>query len=143
MMRMLIFAAAAGCAALSMTALAPAAHAQRALEGADANNDGVITRAEFIAHRNSNFDRMDRNNDGVITANEFGRLRAASRRIGEQLDRVIRAADANHDGRVTRAEFAHAPTTMFDLADANNDGRVDRDEMAAARARAEQMRASR
>ena len=49
-------------------------------------------------------------------------------------------ADANHDGKVTRAELAAAPTPIFDLADANHDGKVDKAELAAARERLQAMK---
>jgi len=40
--------------------------------------------------------------------------------------------DADGDGRVTREEFAKAPTPGFDMADANGDGKVSRAEAQAA-----------
>lgn len=109
-------------------------------ESADANHDGVVTRAEFLAARNARFDRMDRNGDGVIDRSDFARLASFRPQAMGRIDALIAQADANHDGKVTRAELAAAPAQAFDLADANHDGKVDRDELAAARATVSAMR---
>lgn len=36
----------------------------------DENNDGVVTRSEFVAHMEKRFDRMDANSDGKVTEEE-------------------------------------------------------------------------
>jgi Ca2+-binding EF-hand superfamily protein len=107
--------------------------------GADTDHDGHVSRAEFIAARNTHFAQLDRNGDGIVSAADFpraARLPAAKAKI----DAMITAADANHDGVVTRDEMAHAPTTMFDMADTNHDGYVDQTELAAFRVKAQAMR---
>lgn len=48
---------------------------------------------------------------------------------------MFKAADANGDGMVTRAEMIAAATKHFDALDTNKDGKVTREEMMAARAR--------
>lgn len=48
---------------------------------ADANGDGVVTRAEFLAQAGARFDRMDANHDGKLTPDEmprFGRRRGSA-----------------------------------------------------------------
>ncbi len=47
----------------------------RSLEGADANNDGRIVRAEMMSQPYRGFDRLDRNNDDVLSADEIEALR--------------------------------------------------------------------
>ncbi len=37
----------------------------------DANNDGKVSRAEFITAAEENFSKMDTNNDSVLSENEF------------------------------------------------------------------------
>ncbi|WP_375248517.1 EF-hand domain-containing protein [Sphingomonas sp.] len=44
---------------------------------ADANRDGVVTRAELSAAPMPAFDRADGNHDGVVDRNEMAALRAA------------------------------------------------------------------
>ncbi|MFN3834283.1 MAG: hypothetical protein ACK4NO_00130 [Glycocaulis sp.] len=93
----------------------------------DANNDGVITRAEFLAHRSAMFERMDANNDGVINAadRELMREQWAERR-GERAERSgegrqwgQRGGQRGHWGQrasedITRAEFEARGNAMFD-----------------------------
>lgn len=105
------------------------------LDKADMDHDGRITRTEFIAARRAMFDRLDRNHDGVVSKDDFGRLRRFRPKAAEQIDAFIASADADHDGRVTRAELESAPTKGFDLLDTNHDGVIDATERSAAAAR--------
>jgi Ca2+-binding EF-hand superfamily protein len=102
------------------------------LENADANHDGRITRAEYIDARKAMFDKLDRNHDGVVSQDDFGRLRRFRPKAADKLDMFVKAVDADHDGRVTRAELDAAPTHMFDLMDTNHDDAIDAAERAAA-----------
>lgn len=99
---------------------------------ADANGDGAVTRAEFLAARSNNFAKYDRNGDGFIDAQDFPRRLRARQNVSQRLDELIDHFDADHDGRVSRAEFVDGPTSAFDLADANRDGQLSRDEIEAA-----------
>jgi len=111
----------------------------QALEEADSNGDGVITRAEFAAARAARFNQMDRNGDGAISRDDLGRLAKMRPQIGQRLDAMLAEADANHDGRLTREEQANAPMPLVDRLDTNKDGRIDAAEMA----KAKQARAGR
>lgn len=53
--------------------------ARRGLEGADANNDGRIGRAEMMNQPYRGFDRLDRNNDDVVSAEELEAARSLMR----------------------------------------------------------------
>ncbi|HTJ18233.1 MAG TPA: hypothetical protein VL494_15730 [Steroidobacteraceae bacterium] len=109
-----------------------------ALEQADANHDGKVTKQEYNDARAALFARMDRNGDGFIDdadsregANERGQRAAAALR-----GRI----DTNGDGKVSKDEFVNAPTMMFDKFDANKDGVLDAQELEAARAAAGKWR---
>lgn len=105
-------------------------HGRGHLSGADANDDGNITRDEFLARPIAHFERLDANNDGVISADERPQRRA--RADGES--RRARM-DANGDGQISQSEFAAMGASMFERLDANNDGRVTREEAQAVRGR--------
>ena len=106
------------------------------LTRADANNDGNITRDEFLTRPLAHFGRLDANSDGVIQASE----RPQRPERGERPDRRERGErperpnfDANNDRQVSRAEFDAMGASMFQRLDANSDGRVTQEEAQAAR----------
>jgi len=66
---------------------------------ADTNGDGKISRDEFTAMSDQRFARLDKNGDGFITADE------ASDMQGRGPGGGVMAADADHDGKVSHAEF--------------------------------------
>ena len=109
------------------------------LAGADVNNDGNITRDEFLARPLQEFARLDANSDGVISASERPQRpeRADGEHRGHRGERGDRGdrpnPDANNDGQISRAEFATMGAGMFDRLDANHDGRVTQEEAQAAR----------
>lgn len=94
--------------------------------GADANNDGAVTRAEFDTRHAEMFTRMDANGDGSVTREE----RRASRANFMQQMRESREdrIDANDDGNISRDEFLAEPLARFARMDANNDGQLSADE---------------
>lgn len=110
------------------------------ITSADVNRDGRITRAEFASARLANFNRLDRNGDGVVSQADIGRIARVRPRAGQALQQLVAAADANHNGQVTRDEMAKAPIPVFDRADINHDGVIDRNEMAGFRTTLAQMR---
>ncbi len=72
---------------------------------ADTNHDGVLAVDEITAHRAArranHFARIDANHDGAVTVDEVGPDRWTH----------LSAADADHDSRVTQAEFETAFTS--------------------------------
>lgn len=124
----------AGCA--QAAARSPGA----ALDKADANHDGYVTRDEFHAARAAQFGRIDRNGDGVVTLSEFPRLAKAKAARAQTFKAMITRADRDGDGRVTRAEFVDGPTPLFDRADSDHDGRLSRAEADALRAQLESLK---
>jgi len=110
---------------------------------ADANGDGVITRAEFLSARNLRFAKLDRNGDGAVSRDDFGRLLKFRAKAGERIDALIEEMDKNNDGRVSREEFTSTPPILFDRADTNGDDKIDQTELAAAKQRLEALKAQR
>lgn len=104
------------------------------LEKADADRDGFITREEYSLARAAQFERMDRNKDGSVTRADFGRLARFKPDAVDRLMSVLSAADANQDGRITRAELQAAPMPVFERGDSDGDGRLSRDEVDAIKA---------
>jgi hypothetical protein len=108
-----------------------------ALGAADANGDNQVTRAERDALRAEEFDFRDRNSDGYLdaldaspTRQRFAEMREEAgaepegRRGRSGRGGRMAALDADEDGRVSRAEFASAPSPIFDALDADSDGAV-------------------
>jgi Ca2+-binding EF-hand superfamily protein len=110
------------------------------LDKADTDHDGRISRAEFVAARAANFAKFDRNGDGVITRDDFSRILKFRPQAATRIDAMMAEMDTNHDGKVTQAELAAAPTLLFDRADTNHDGFVDKTELARLRAMMQQMK---
>jgi Ca2+-binding EF-hand superfamily protein len=94
---------------------------------ADTNGDGKISRAEYTAMSEQRFARMDKNSDGAITADEVGDM------AGRGPGGGVMAADTDHDGKVSHAEFTAMATARFARMDANSDGDITADEMPAPR----------
>ncbi|MEO6214535.1 MAG: EF-hand domain-containing protein [Sphingomonas sp.] len=94
---------------------------------ADTNGDGKISRAEFAAISEQRFTRMDKNSDGAVTADELGDM------AGRGPGGGVMAADTDHDGKVSHAEFTAMATARFARMDANSDGEITADEMPAPR----------
>lgn len=99
---------------------------QHILERVDTDKDGKISKAEFDAEGSKLFARLDDNGDGKIASDEMPQRHWA--RFGEHMfDRI----DADHDGKVTKAEFQAAGDKMFQRMDKNGDGIIEKDEMSA------------
>ncbi|KRA73910.1 signal transduction protein [Caulobacter sp. Root656] len=139
-MKILILSAACLAAIAVSSAQAASRMPSAALDKADTNHDGDITRDEFKASRAAQFARLDRNGDSMVTLSEFPRLAKSNRPKAQKLKAVIQYADRDGDGRVTRAEFVDGPSPLFDRADRDHDGRLSRDEVVAAREQFESLK---
>lgn len=109
------------------------AQAQMRFQGMDANNDGVITRAEWRGNAQS-FRNQDWNGDGVLSGEEVrpgGRRQARANQdwnrdgrvdgVDAQIAQRYRGYDMNNDRRVARHEWPGAER-LFARLDANQDG---------------------
>jgi Ca2+-binding EF-hand superfamily protein len=108
---------------------------------ADKNNDGAVSRDEFLASRAQTFARLDRNGDETISKADLPRFKKMQEKAGPRIDSLIQAFDSNGDGRVSEDEFVSGPTPAFDMADADQDGFVTREEAEAAQAALKAQRA--
>jgi Ca2+-binding EF-hand superfamily protein len=99
------------------------------LASADANYDGTVTRAEFIAARASRFSKLDRNGDGYIDAGDLPKRLRRRQKAADRMSALIAQFDKDGDGRISRGEFVDGPTLAFDRADTNRDGVLSPDEL--------------
>lgn len=123
------------------------AHARERFNAADANGDGSLTFAETqAAHEARRAERQERRAErGGERAQRGERGARMGRRGGHGGgERMMRMADTDGDGSISRTEFITAAMARFDRADANNDGTVTAEERHAQRAeRRGQMRGER
>lgn len=110
---------------------------------ADANGDGVLNEADQAARMGQKFDTIDTDKNGSISRAEFVAAHSAmggehggmemggpgmgGHRMGKGgggPGMMLRMADANKDGAVTRDEATTAALKHFDKMDANKDGKV-------------------
>jgi Ca2+-binding EF-hand superfamily protein len=115
---------------------------RKALDAADTNGDGVITRDEFLAAQERVFARLDRNGDGYVDqSDKSGRL-AGRGKAQERLTELVAQLDKDGDGRLSKAEFLGAMGALFDRADADHDGALSKQEAATAKQKIAQRQGS-
>ena len=100
-----------------------------AFDRIDANHDGTISRAEFVAAHAKREQKMG----DMKEMRGMGGMGGMRQMQGGMADRIFEKSDTNHDGRVTQAEAQAEAFAHFDMMDANHDGRVTPDERKAAR----------
>ncbi|MEP7004494.1 MAG: hypothetical protein ABI810_00825 [Sphingomonas bacterium] len=135
------------------------------LMSADTDQDGKISRAEFMAQSTERFAKLDTNGDGKISGDEMkammermreggrmgGRRGAGGEAAGAMMPPPPPGAmgghqghraggrlarlDTNQDGRISRDEMRADADKHFDKLDTNGDGFIDKAEMDAARAK--------
>lgn len=117
--------------ALAQAAKKQAAPYRELFQDLDVNRDRAIERDEVPPSGRAAFDRLlkrgDDNHNGKLEAQEYRALMLDLREFGEQarkkaVDR-FHAMDKNHDGKVSREEFA-GPKPRFDVLDRDGDGQV-------------------
>ena len=96
----------------------------------DKDGDGKVTKEELPNEKA--FERFDKDQDGVITREEFtGAGKPGAGQPAGQLDALVKAADKNGDGKITKVEAGDAP--WFSKLDQNSDGVIDAAELEKAR----------
>ena len=124
----------------------------------DVNHDGKLDQGDRVAHEGQMFDRIDTNHNGSLTRDEFMAAHKPGPGAGgpaaEGLDgprgghgkgpkgahgdhrggmMMLKMADTNNDGAVSKDEFLAAHVKHFDMMDANHDGQLTQAERKAAR----------
>jgi Ca2+-binding EF-hand superfamily protein len=111
----------------------------------DRNGDGVLAKDEVPERMQGLFARIDTNHDGKLTPDEIkasaGSQKGPNGRVessgdATRRDPVLNALDTDHDGVISAAEIAAAPTSLKAL-DKDGDG-----EISAAELRPRQMTAT-
>lgn len=109
---------------------------ERLLRRFDADNDGKATREEFLQSVDRHFAQFDLNSDGRITDDDLppamrgrgvltGDVEPRGRHFGRRILALLRGADADKDGIITREEVTAAAERRFAVLDRNQDGILD------------------
>lgn len=121
----------------------------------DVNHDGKLDQADRAAQAGQAFDNQDANHDGALSRDEFMAAhqhgpaaggpdgRGGGRSDGHKGDHgkrgggmmMMKMADTNNDGAVSKDEFLAAHGKHFAMMDANHDGQLTKAERQAARAK--------
>jgi hypothetical protein len=97
----------------------------------DANKDGFVDRAEWVAGQETRFKQLDTDKDGKLSKDElFSRTRQApgtvlpNDRALERQDAFFRRMDTDRDGTISKAEFMGQADRNFARCDTDKDGRT-------------------
>ncbi len=139
---------------VTMTRASAQAKAEQMFDRMDANKDGRIDQADRAARQTERFAKLDTDKNGQLSPAEMsaGHQRkpraeseAPARKMGMRGGHrgmkggLMKMADTNKDGTITKSEAVAAALAKFDTADTNRDGSVTAEERKAAKA---QMRAA-
>ncbi len=93
----------------------------------DANEDGVITKKEYMEFIDERFDKMDTDANGTITKEDLYDSRFYTF-LPELAEAVFRDSDLNGSDTITREEMLKAEDARFDMMDINRDGKLTKQE---------------
>jgi len=119
-------------ACLALPALA-ADHARPDFAVLDSDGDGRITQSEAQALGDARFQRADADGDGVLSRAELvSQIKSRDEaRIGRKADRMIERLDADGDGSLSREEMGNGRAArIFERADQDRDGTISQEEFA-------------
>lgn len=93
----------------------------------DENEDGFITKAEYMNFIDERFIKMDTNGDGTITRGDLYDSRFYTF-LPELAQAVFRDSDSDGDTFITKDEMIKAEEINFTKMDINGDGKLSKDE---------------
>jgi len=93
----------------------------------DANEDGVIAKAEYMEFIDERFDKMDTDGNGTITKEDLYNSRFYTF-LPELAEAVFRDSDVDNSGTITRKEMLEAEEKRFSMMDENGDGKLTKSE---------------
>ena len=93
----------------------------------DSDEDGFITKAEYMDFIDERFIKMDTNRDGTITKGDLYNSRFYTF-LPELAKAVFRDSDTDMDDFITKEEMIEAEEARFEKMDVNGDGKLSRDE---------------
>ena len=93
----------------------------------DANEDGVITKEEYMEFIDERFDKMDTDTNGTITKKDLYDSRFYTY-LPELAEAVFRDSDLDSSDTITREEMLKAEDERFDMMDVNKDAKLSKDE---------------
>jgi Ca2+-binding EF-hand superfamily protein len=88
----------------------------------DKNQDGKISKQEYMDAVERTFNKYDLNKDGILTKDEI--------KLIEKLEakKFIKDVDSNKDGKISKQEYLSAAGLKFKQFDKNNNGYIDKKE---------------
>jgi len=92
----------------------------------DGDNDGKLSLAEINPRGEKRLFRIDRNDDGSVTKEEIEAW--LQKGLERRRDLMLADHDADHDGSITRDEWAAFLAAEFGKADKDGDGGVSLEE---------------
>ena len=93
----------------------------------DANEDSVISKAEYMEFIDERFDNMDTDGNGIITKEDLYDSRFYTF-LPELAEAVFRDSDLDKSGTITRDEMIKAEEMRFKIMDKDGNGELNKKE---------------